>query len=415
MPKVSKELGALEVRDLKKVGYNFVGGVPGLALQITEAGAKTWILRTTVGTRRRDIGLGGYPAVTLAQARDSARAKRDMIREGIDPVEDRRTKRSLLIAEQTAGISFATAAEKYINAHAAGWKNAKHTDQWRSTLESYAAPIIGAMRVCDIETAHVLQVLEPIWTQKPETASRLRGRIEAILDWAKVRGYRKGENPARWRGHLDKLLPARNKVKRVEHHSALPYQEIGEFMTALRLQEGNGARALEFAVLTACRSGEVRGATWGEIDLAKMVWTIPAERMKAGKEHLVPLSKPAIALLKKLPRLAGTDVVFPGPSGKSLSDMSMTSTLRRMGRSDITGHGFRSTFRDWAGEVSGHPREVIEHALAHQLKDKTEAAYQRGTLFDKRRRLMDDWARYCSKTTPAAEVVSIGKAKGRAS
>jgi integrase len=335
-----------------------------------------------------------------------------MIRQGIDPVEDRRTKRSLLIAEQTAGISFAAAAEKYINSHAAGWKNGKHTGQWRSTLAAYVLPTLGAMRVCDIETAHVLTVLEPIWTTKPETASRLRGRIETILDWAKVRGYRSGENPARWRGHLDKLLPARSKVRRVEHHPALPYEETAAFVEALRQQEGSGPRALEFAILTACRSGEVRGATWEEVDLDAGIWTIPAARMKAGKEHVVPLSKPAIALLKKQPRIAGVGVVFPGPSGGALSDMAMTTTLRRMGRADITGHGFRSTFRDWAGEVSGHPREVIEHALAHQLKDKAEAAYQRGTLLDKRRRLMDDWGRYCSKrAAPAAVIPIIRKAK----
>ena len=410
MPKKADELGPLEVSRLTEPGLHFVGVVAGLALKVSVTGARSWILRATVGNRRRDIGLGGYPDVTLAGAREAARNARSKIKEGIDPVDDARAARSKLIAEAVSGILFDEAASKYITAHEAGWKNTKHASQWRNTLETYAFPVIGKMRVKDIQTAHVMQVLEPIWTAKPETASRVRSRIELVLDWAKVRGYRKGENPARWKGHIDKLLPKRSEVASVEHHAALPFREIGAFMVSLRKVEGMGARALEFAILTAARSGEVRGATWSEIDLEGATWTIPAERMKAKKEHRIPLADAALELLRILPRMVGTDLVFPSSRNEMLSDMTLSAVLRRMGRSDITGHGFRSTFRDWAGETTAYPREVIEHALAHRLKDKAEAAYQRGTLFDKRRRLMDDWAAYCAKVSiEAGNVITIGK------
>lgn len=267
------------------------------------------------------------------------------------------------------------------------------------------------MQVSDVDLTHVLQILEPIWKDKTETASRLRGRIESVLNWATARGYRTGLNPARWRGHLDNLLPARGKIQKVEHHAALSYKELSGFILALRQQAGMGARALEFAILTAARSGEVRGATWAEIDTDAATWTIPAERMKVGKEHRVPLSDAALALLAALPRMGGTDLIFPNTKGTALSDMTLTAVLRRMER-DVTAHGFRSTFRDWAGETTAYPREVIEHALAHQLKDKAEAAYARGSLFDKRRRLMDDWAIYCvTQAAKAGEVVPIGRTK----
>lgn len=407
MPKRAKELSPLAVSRLKAPGYHAVGGVAGLHLQIVPTGARSWILRTVVGERRRDIGLGPYPDVTLQAARDRAREAREMIWQGVDPVEHRRALRAALIAEQQKAINFAEAATRYIRAHSAGWKNGKHAAQWRSSLETYAFPAIGAMRVEQVETAHVVGLLEPIWTTRTETATRVRNRIELILDWCAARGYRKGDNPARWRGHLDKLLPRRSKVQRIEHHPALPYHEIGAFMARLRELEGFGARALEFAILTAARSGEVRGATWGEISLERQEWTIPADRMKAGREHVVPLSKAAVRLLKSLPRMAGCDLVFPGKGDRPLSDMAMTATLRRMGRSDITGHGFRSTFRDWAGETTAYPREVIEHALAHKLKDKAEAAYARGTLLQKRKRLMEDWGRYCGRVQGAAKVVAI--------
>lgn len=408
MARKAKELSALEVNRLTAPGLHFVGGVAGLSLQVSASGARSWILRATVGTRRRDIGLGGFPDVTLAGAREAARTARALIKEGIDPVDESKAKRSALVASQAAAITFGEAAAKFIGAHESGWKSAKHASQWTSTLETYAFPTIGKIRVSDIETAHVITILEKIWTTKTETASRLRGRIESVLDWSTVRGYRKGENPARWKGHLDMLLPARAKVQKVEHHAALDYREAGAFMAELAKVEGMGARALEFAILTVARSGEVRGATWAEIDEKAGIWTIPAGRMKAEKEHRIPLASTTLALLAKLPRIAGTDLIFPNSNEKpsALSDMTMTAVLRRMGQT-VTAHGFRSTFRDWAGETTAYPREVIEHALAHQLKDKAEAAYARGTLFDKRRRLMADWAKHCATVASTGSVTAI--------
>lgn len=405
MPRKAKELSALEVGRLKAPGYCFVGGVAGLILQITETGARSWILRAAIGGKRRDIGLGGYPDVTLAGAKEAARITKDKIKAGIDPIEERRAARSALIASRAAAVTFSDAAAQYIATKEVGWKNVKHGAQWRSTLETYAYPVLGKMLVSDVETSHVMRVLEPIWTAKNETASRLRGRIESVLDWAAVRHYRKGENPARWSGHLEHLLAAPGKVQKIVHHAALDYREIGSFMAALRQQEGFGARALEFAILTAARSGEVRGAMWSELDLNAAVWTIPAHRMKAEKEHRIPLSEAAIKVLKDLPRLIGTDVIFPSAKSTALSDMTLTSVLKRMGVK-VTAHGFRSSFRDWAGETTAYPREVIEHALAHQLKDKAEAAYARGSMFDKRRQLMDDWANQCA-VVPGADASCV--------
>jgi len=406
------ELSPLEVSRLKSPGLHFVGGVAGLALQVSQSGARSWILRIKIGTKRRDLGLGGFPDVPLAQAKEKARQARGKVKEGIDPIEEARAARSALMAAQSKAFTFDQAADAYIKAHEAGWKSLKHTAQWRTTLTTYASPIIGTMQVTDVDLTHVMQILEPIWTDKTETASRLRGRIESVLNWATARGYRTGLNPARWRGHLDNLLPARGKIQKVEHHAALSYKDLSGFILALRQQAGMGARALEFAILTAARSGEVRGATWAEIDTDAAAWTIPSERMKVGKEHRVPLSDAALQLLRNLPRMAGTDMVFPNTKGAALSDMTLTAVLRRMGR-DVTAHGFRSTFRDWVGETTAYPREVIEHALAHQLKDKAEAAYARGTLFAKRRRLMDDWAAYCNtvKKAEGETVVPIGKGR----
>ena len=406
MPKKAKELSAIEVSRLAKSGYHFVGGVAGLILQVTPTGARSWIIRATVGGKRRDIGLGGFPDVTLAGAKEAARNTRTKIKDGIDPVLEGRTKRSALVAARAAAINFEDAAAAYIAAKEIGWKSAKHGAQWRSTLETYAFPVLGKIIVSDIETPHVMRVLEPIWKSKTETASRLRGRIESILSWATAHHFRKGENPARWHGHLKELLPKPSDVTDIEHHAALPFAEIGGFIESLRKHEGMGTRALEFAILTAARSGEVRNATWDEIDTSNAVWTIPKIRMKAGKEHRIPLSDAALKVLAALPRIAATDLIFPSSKNTPLSAMTLTAVIRRMGGS-VTAHGFRSTFRDWAGETTAYPREVIEHALAHQLKDKAEAAYARGSMFDKRRRLMADWAKYCDMVASSASVTPI--------
>lgn len=409
MPKKAAELGALEVARLTTPGLHSVGGVAGLALQIQASGARSWLLRVVVGGKRREIGLGGYPGVTLAEAKKKASIKRADIESGIDPIQKRRADKSKLLADQAAAKTFEQTAKAYMAAHEAGWKNAKHGQQWRNTLETYAYPVIGSILVGDVKLTHVMQILEPIWTTKTETASRLRGRIENVLDYAIARGHRSGDNPARWRGHLDKLLAAPSKVAKIEHHEALSHSDIGAFMVELREKIGSSARALEFAILTATRSGEVRGAKWQEIDLKNAVWTIPANRMKAEKEHRVPLSDAALKLLNDLPQNNANGFVFPNTKGSALSNAAMTVMLRRMGHT-ITAHGFRSTFRDWAGETTAYPREVIEHALAHQLKDKAEAAYARGTLFDKRRRLMDDWAKYCGTVVADdTNIVSIKK------
>ncbi|MDF0487159.1 integrase arm-type DNA-binding domain-containing protein [Sphingomonas sp. H39-1-10] len=408
MPKKAAELSAMAVRNLSEPGMHFVGEVPGLALQILSTGAKTWVLRVKIGPRRRDMGLGGYPEVSLKDARDAARVARQKIREGVDPIEERRAAKSKLMAAATI-LTFKQAAADYISAQGDGWKNDKHRKQWTATLETYAYPTLGKLAVGDITREHVLAVLRPIWNEKRETASRLRGRIEVILDAAKAAGARSGDNPAAWRGNLDSALQRRRSEPK-GHHAALPVADIGDFMKRLRAADGIGARALEFAILTAARSGEVRGATWSEIDLDAAIWIIPAVRMKAAREHRVPLSPSAVALLRALPRMAGNDLVFPAPRGGQLSDMTLGAVLKRM-KVEATAHGFRSTFRDWAGEFTAHAREVIEHALAHQLKDKAEAAYARGDLLAKRKRLMDDWAAFVSKPAVSGTITPI---RGRA-
>ena len=318
-----------------------------------------------------------------------------------------RDARSAIKASQAAAKTFEFCALAYIDAHEAGWRNAKHAQQWRNTLETYAYPAIGDLRVRDVGLANVLAVLEPIWKGKTETASRLRGRLEAILDWATTRGYRSGLNPARWKGHLDTVLPAARSVANAGHHTALPFPQIGAFMVELRQQAGLSARALEFAILTASRSGEVRGAIWRKIDRAARMWTVPAERMKAGREHRVPLSDQALDLLDAVPRGESDGLIFASPRGGMLSDMSLTAVLRRM-KVDAVPHGFRSTFRDWCAERTNYPHEVAEMALAHAIGDKVEAAYRRGDLLEKRRRLMRDWAIYCSAPEiPGDNVVSL--------
>lgn len=392
-------------------GIHVDGG--GLMLVVKPSGSATWVLRYQLAGKRRDMGLGrarGVGAVGLAEARERAAEARKLAGQGLDPLDERRAAAEATEAEERAAaaaaeiqaMTFRRAARQYIDSHEAGWKNAKHRQQWGNTLASYAYPHFGDLPVADIGTAEVLAALQPLWTVKPETATRLRGRIEAVLDFARVRGWREGENPARWRGHLSMLFPQRGKVAAVRHHAALPWGEMPDFMRGLRGRTGSGARALEFAILAAARSGEVRGARWGEVDLEAAVWTIPAARMKAGREHRVPLSEAALAVLRAVRVLTKDpkpgDLVFPGAKqGVPLSDMSLTAVLRRMGRGDLTAHGFRSTFRDWAGEATGHPSEVAEMALAHAVGNKVEAAYRRGDLFEKRRRVMADWAAYCGQ------------------
>ena len=357
--------------------------------------------------RARWMGMGPLHTVNLAEARKRAGEHRLRRHDGIDPIEVRRAERLKARLEAAKTITFKECAAAYIKAHRAGWHNGKHAAQWETTLATYAEPIIGKLPVQAIDPALVLKVLEPIWATKPETAGRVRGRIEAVLDWAKARDYRTGENPARWRGHLDKLLPARGKVRKVEHHAALPYGGLPGFLVALREQDGIAARALEFLILTAARTGEVIGARWSEPDLLDKVWTVPAGRMKARKEHRVPLSARALAILEEIQahRTGNDGFVFPGGKpGKPLSNMAFLMLLRRMKRDDLTAHGFRSSFRDWASERTNFPREVAELALAHSVGDKVEQVYRRGDMFEKRRRLMQQWATFC--TTPVDQVAS---------
>ena len=391
MARTVGKLTALKVSRPLKPGMYADGA--GLYLQVTGAGAKSWLYRFSLQGKAREMGLGSLSAVSLSEARIKAGECRRLREEGVDPIEARKVRREQAALDAAKSITFKEAAANYIASHRAGWRNEKHASQWENTLATYAEPVLGRVSIQAIDTTLVLKVLEPIWKTKPETASRLRGRIEAILDWAKVRGLRQGENPARWRGHLDHLLPARSKVRRVKHHAALSYAELPDFIAKLRAQEGVAARALEFTILTAARTGDTIGAVWYEVNTSDKVWTVPADRMKAGKEHRVPLSSRALAILREGHDMQTSDYVFPGgKAGKPLSNMAMTEVLRRMGRRDITVHGFRSTFRDWAAERTNFPSEVVEMALAHAVGDKVEAAYRRGDLFEKRRRLMAEWA-----------------------
>jgi len=376
------------------------GTVRGLMLLVRPGGSRAWVLRYQRGGRRRDMGLGPYPEVSLADAREKALDQRRLIkRDGKDPIAERGRAKVKIFKET---------AEALVESKRPGWRNAKHAAQWSSTLKTYAYPKLGALDVQAVDTDLVLDVLRPIWTTKTETASRVRQRIEAVLDYATAIRARSGENPARWKGHLDHLLPRPSKVRTVKHHPALNWRQAPAFMAELAQRTGIDARALAFTILTAARSGETRGMRWGEIDLEEKVWTVPPVRIKAGKEHRVPLTPAAIALLGE----AGEPdaLVFPSPvkEGKPLSDATLAAVLERTDYDDITVHGFRSTFRDWAGETTPHAREVIETAMAHKLKDKAEAAYARGDLFAKRRRLMQDWADFLA--TPAAKVIELQEA-----
>lgn len=395
MARKAKQLSALDVGRLTEPGMWAVGGVAGLYLRVNDKDGRSWVLRATVGNKRRDMGLGGYPDVTLAGAYEKARQARAKIDSGTDPILFRKQALSELMAQQATEVTFSQAAALYIAAQSDAWRNPKHRQQWVNTLETYANPVIGKMLVRDVNHNHVLQILEPIWKVKTETATRVRGRIESVLDWATVRKHRSGENPARWKGHLEHMLAAPGKLAKVEHHTALPIDETPTFMADLRKRDGLAARALEFAILTAARSGEVRGMTWGEIDFQANIWIVPADRMKAEKEHRVPLSRPLIQMLASYSHQAATDLVFPAPRGGMLSDMTMTAVLRRMGVKAVP-HGFRSTFRDWAAERTDYPRDMAEMALAHSVSDKVEAAYRRGDMLDKRRQMMQDWADFCN-------------------
>jgi integrase len=399
-------LTAVEVRAIDEKGMYHDGG--GLYLQVSAAGARSWIFRFTLDGRAREMGLGPVHAIPLAEARKRAAECRRMRVDGVDPIEARSAHRGWKKLEAARAMTFDACAAAYIAAHNAGWRNAKHREQWRNTLSSYAGPVFGSLPVQSIDVGLVMKALEPIWHTKPETASRLRGRIEAVLDWATVRSYRNGENPARWRGHLDKLLPARSKVHKVKHHPALPYNEMADFTAALQNQEGVAARALEFLILTAARTGEVINAPWDEVDLNDKLWVVAPTRMKAQREHRVPLSAGAMAVLEQMKEIREGAFVFAGgKKGKPLSNMAMLAVLKRMGRTELTAHGFRSTFRDWAAECTNFPREVVEMALAHTIENKVEAAYRRGDLFQKRRQLMEAWAGFCVTSRPRAEVVPI--------
>ncbi len=403
MPKRAAGLTAASIRHAKPGRY---ADGNNLYLLVRSPEAKFWLFRYVHGGRRRDAGLGpaaGLGAVSLASARAKAAEWRAVLRDGRDPLADREAAtaaaKAAVASAKAAKRTFADVVALYLAAHEAGWRNEKHRWQWRATLDTYAGPHVGQVPVADVATEHVMAAIEPIWATMPETATRLRGRIEAVLDFATARGWRSGDNPARWRGHIANLLPQRSKVARVEHHAALPWRDIGTFMARLRTEHTVTARGLELIILTAARTGEVLGARWPEFDLDAAEWRVPGERMKAGREHRVPLAPAAVAVLRGLLPLRQPEMgdwVLPGSRGnKPLSNMVFLMLLRRMGRGDLTAHGFRSSFRDWAAEATTHPHEVAEAALAHVVAGKVEAAYRRGDLFEKRRALMADWAAYC--------------------
>ena len=404
MARLIEKLTPLGVSKKQTPGHYGDGG--GLWLQISKFKSKNWVFRYTLHGTRREMGLGATHTVSLAEARQKAKECRLTLLDGKDPIEVRATTTLAEALRRAKMMTFDQCAAAYIKAHRSSWKNAKHISQWESTIQAYASPVIGKLPVTSVDTDLVVKILNPIWQTKTETATRLRGRIESVLDWATTSKFRQGDNPARWRGHLENLLSSPNKIAKVKHHPALPWQELGKFMVDLREREGVAARAVELAILTATRSGEVRNATWAEFDAG--LWVIPAARMKMGREHRIPLPTAAVELLEKMPRLG--DLVFPGTKqNKPLSDMSLTAVLRRMKRNDITVHGFRSSFRDWCSEsvANSFPREVCEHALAHSLPDKIEAAYRRGDLIEKRALLMQAWSDYCATIQPVAKVTQI--------
>ena len=423
MARLVDKLSPLKIAKINKRGYYSDGN--GLYLKVTASASKSWIFRYTVGGLKRDMGLGAVHTLSLSEARLKAKDQRLMLLDGHDPLTARERAREAEVLARAKMMTFDECAAQYIAAHRNSWKNAKHAGQWEATITTYASPVFGSLPAAEVDLGLVMKVLNPMWAEKTETAKRLRGRIESVLGWATTSGYRQGENPARWRGNLEHLLAAPNKIKPVKHQPSLPWKEVGQFMSSLRQQDGIAPRALEFLILTATRTSETLEAKWDEIDLEAGVWVIPAIRMKAGVEHHVPLSKEAIALISKMPRV--DKYVFTSATyGKALSDMSLTAVLKRMHEANIksggkgwidpkednrriTSHGFRSTFRMWGAESVSHsfPREVIEFALAHKLPDQVESSYQRGTVFDKRIPLMQTWADYCGKARDEATVTPI--------
>ncbi len=393
MPRKAAELSPLSISRLKESGLWAVGGVAGLYLHVNDRGARSWILRVVVGDKRRDMGLGGYPDIGVADARQKAREARLKIEQGVDPILLRKQAKSELMALQATDKTFEQAAGEYIKIHAESWSNDKHRKQWERTLTAYAFPVVGKLSLRHIRQEHILKILEPIWTTKTETATRVRGRIESILDWAKVKGLRSGENPAAWKGHLDHMLPAPTRLKNVEHLAAVPVRDMPGFMVKLREAAGTAAQALEFLILTAARSGEVRGITWQEVSLEDALWVVPAERMKMKKEHRVPLSDRALSILKSQPRIDENPLVFPALRGSQMSDATMSAVLKRMGI-DATVHGFRSSFRDWCGDYTNYPRDLAEQCLAHGADDPVEAAYRRGDALERRREIMNEWSKF---------------------
>jgi integrase len=404
------KLTALGVERATKPGLYSDGD--GLNLQVSGAGARSWIFRYSLRGKARYLGLGSATAISLKRARELAAEARRLRAEGIDPIERRRDQRVAEQLQQAKTMTLRSCGEGYIAAHEAAWRNEKHRQQWRSTLATYVYPVAGDLPVQDIDTSLALKILEPIWRKKPETAGRVRGRLELILDWAKARGFRAGENPARWRGHLSNLLPRRSKIAKVKHHAALPYDELGAFMADLRARPSTSARCLVFTILTAARTSEATGATWDEVDLVAGLWTIPGPRMKSGRQHRVPLSGRAADIISEQRARRDGAYVFPGMrDGMPLSNMALLAMLKVMGRADLTTHGFRSTFRTWGAERTNFAREVVEAALAHIVGDETERAYQRGDLFDKRRRLMVAWAEFCDKPAMPSTVIPLHSQK----
>lgn len=422
MPKLVSEMSTIEIKRLRHPGGDrnvtfAVGGIPGLLLQITPTGARSWILRTTIGSKRRHIGLGPYPEVGLAQARERAREAKDKVWRGIDPIEERKAAQAALVAAERR-MTFTDAFEQYSAAKLGELASDGERVRWRSSVQRYVLPEIGNTPVADLTVADMLKVLTPIWANKTGTATRVRSRIEAIVAWATVAGHRSGENPARWRHNLDKLLPQPGKIADKGHQPAVALDEVADWFAALRHKGGIAARALEFLTLCAARSGEVRGMTWDEVDMAARVWTVPADRIKAGREHRVPLSGAAVAVIEAMPRFADVPFVFAAPRGGMLSDMSLSKVMRdlqewaekaalaagqdagkagwrdpRSGRPAVP-HGLRSTFRDWAAEHTEYPRDMAEIALAHNVGSEVERAYRRSDMLERRRAMMADWAQF---------------------